>query len=699
MNRRALQAKKDRAQQLIKEQALPAAHQLYREICRHARADADAWSVLGGLSGQLGLLEEARDAFRQALAIDAQHPAAGTALVQTLRLLGQQQHNRQRYADAAASYEELLTRLPTDAGAWLGLGNSQVAAGDTERAAGAYRRALRIQPGFAEALVNLGNLLQASGDTEAALDLYRQALRSQPDNAVIHNNIGNACHQLGRSADAIAAYRDAIRLQPDYASAHNNLGNVLQLQGELGAAIDHYRLALQYQPDHAATWNNLASALQYQGELAESQRCFRQALAGAPDFAAAHSGLLLALNYDPGVTPAACYEEHLAWGRRHGGGATGFARSPDPRRPLRIGYLSPDFRDHPVASFAQALLATGDAHGDEIYGYADVTRADAVTGRLRQQAQHWRMVAGIRDEPLAALIAADELDILVDLAGHTAHNRLPLLARRLAPIQVSYLGYPNTTGLAAMDYRLTDRWADPPGAGDDGYTESLVRLPGGFLCYAPPDDAPPPAPPLAAGGGVVFGSFNNHAKLAEPVIAAWSGLLAALPEARLLLKNNSLADSRTRALCHDRFARHGVAPARVELLGRLPARADHLALYGRVDIALDTFPYSGTTTTCEALWMGVPVVTLAGTAHAGRVGVSILNQLGLPELIAADVAAYRDIAQRLAGDTARVTAWRTQLRGRMRASPLCDPVRFRRELHAAYRQMWQRWCAAREKHV
>ncbi|KAF0192321.1 MAG: hypothetical protein FD165_946 [Gammaproteobacteria bacterium] len=699
MNRRALQAKKDRAQQLIKEQSLPAAQQLYREICRHADNDANAWSVLGGLSGQIGLLDEARDAFRQALVIDPQHQPARVGLVQALRMLGLQHHNQQQYADATACFDELLTLQPADAGAWLGLGNSQFAAGLATQAAGAYRRAIRIQPDFPEALVNLGNVLHAAGESAQALELYRQALRSQPDNVVIFNNIGNACHHLGRSAEAIAAYQEAVRRRPNYASAHNNLGNVLQLHGQLGEAIDHYRVALKHQPDYALAWNNLASALQYQGNLAGAQQCFRQALAGNPDFPAAHSGLLMALNYDPAVTAAEIYAQHLAWGRRYpaAGRATGRARRQDTQRRLKIGYLSPDFRDHPVASFAQALFARHGGSADEIVGYADVAAADAVTGQLKHLADHWRMVAGISDEQLAALVAQDEIDILVDLAGHTANNRLPLLARRLAPVQVSYLGYPNTTGLAAMDYRITDRWADPPGASDECHTESLLRLPGGFLCYAPPEDAPPPAPsPYHANGCITFGSFNNQAKLTEAAIALWSTLLTELPDARLVLKNNSLADAGTRALCHERFAHYGIAPARVELLGRLPARADHLALYRRIDIALDTFPYNGTTTTCEALWMGVPVVVLAGTMHAGRVGVSILNQIGLPELIAADATAYRDVVRRLAGETARLAKWRSELRERMQASPLCDPRRFHQELHAAYRQMWQRWCEAQE---
>lgn len=697
MNSRALQAKKNRAQKLIKEQSFAAARELYLDICQHADDDASVWSMLGALSGQLGLFEAAGDACRKALAIDPTHRPARDALVKVLQAQGARYQNQQRYADAAASFEELVTLLPADAGGWLSLGNSLVGAGQHARAVAAYRHAISLAPDFPEALVNLGNLLQSAGDLAQALELYRQALRSQPGNAIIFNNIGNVCHALGRDADAIAAYHDAIRLQPEYAAAHNNLGNVVQLQGQLDDAIEHYRLALKVQPGYALAWNNLASALQYQGKLTEAQQCFRYALAANPNFPAADSGLLLTLNYDPDVTARQLFDEHLAWGRRYGvvGRPARFDQRKNPDCALKIGYLSPDFRDHPVAGFAQALF---DGHGectDKIYGYADVAAPDAVTERLRQGADQWRLVAGIGDEQLAALIEQDQIDILVDLAGHTANNRLPLLARRLAPVQVSYLGYPNTTGLATIDYRLTDRWADPPGASDELHSETLVRLHCGFLCYTPPDDAPPPAaPPCRMSGQVTFGSFNNYAKFSEPVIALWSKILADIPAAGLVLKNNSFADAATRALCHDRFARYGIAPSRIELLGRLPSNADHLALYGRIDIALDTFPYNGTATTCEALWMGVPVVTLAGAMHAGRVGVSVLNQIGLPELIADNAAAYVAIARRLAGDAPQLTMWRKTLRGRMRASPLCDAVRFRRNLHAAYRAMWAKWCDA-----
>jgi predicted O-linked N-acetylglucosamine transferase (SPINDLY family) len=281
----------------------------------------------------------------------------------------------------------------------------------------------------------------------------------------------------------------------------------------------------------------------------------------------------------------------------------------------------------------------------------------------------------------------------VDLAGHTRGNRLPLFALKPAPVQVTWLGYPNTTGLREMDYRLTDAWADPPGVSDELHTESLVRLPHGFLCYKPLDDAPDVAAvPAIANGHVTFGCFNNSAKVNEKVLDAWCGILNDLPESRLLLKSRQLHGQGLHERFRDAFARRGVDPDRVEMLGRVNSTIEHLALYGRVDIALDTFPYNGTTTTCEALWMGVPVVALAGDRHAGRVGVSLLRGVGLDELVAASPEEYRRLATELAGDRDRLEAYRSTLRTRMQKAPLTDAAGFARDIEAAYRDMWRHWC-------
>ena len=348
-----------------------------------------------------------------------------------------------------------------------------------------------------------------------------------------------------------------------------------------------------------------------------------------------------------------------------------------------------------MAFFVEPLLKGHDRQAVEVFCYAEVTRPDTVTAHLQGLADHWLVTVGLSDEELAERIRADGIDILVDLAGHTAKNRLRVFARKPAPVQVTWLGYPNTTGLEAIDYRLVDAVTDPVGEADAWASETLVRLEGGFLCYGGVKDAPEPTvPPCLKTGTVTFGSFNNPAKVSAATFDAWATLLSRLPQARLLLKGKPFADAATRALFLARLGERGVAAERVELVAWLPGAAAHLALYHRVDIALDPFPYNGTTTTCEALWMGVPVVTLRGDRHAGRVGASLLSQIGLTDLIANSVEEYVAIALALAGNPGHLHELRRSLRSRMAASSLCDGRAFARKMEAAFRTMWQVWCEA-----
>jgi predicted O-linked N-acetylglucosamine transferase (SPINDLY family) len=346
-----------------------------------------------------------------------------------------------------------------------------------------------------------------------------------------------------------------------------------------------------------------------------------------------------------------------------------------------------------VAFFIEPLLAAHNRDRVEITCYANLLQPDPMTQRLRGIADRWRNVWGLDDNKLTQLVRSDGIDILVDLAGHTNGNRLRAFGRKPAPVQVAWLGYPNTTGLREMDYRLTDEWADPPGANDELYTETLVRLPHGFLCYKPLEDCPDVAPlPAVRNGHVTFGCFNNSAKISSPVLDAWSEILNTVPESHFLLKSRQLHGPGLHQRFREEFARRGIAPERIEMLGSVNSTLDHLALYGRVDIALDTFPYNGTTTTCEALWMGVPVVVLAGDRHAGRVGVSLLHGIGMDELIAASPDEYRQLAIDLAGDRDRLAAYRAMLRSRMQNAPVMDATGFARDIEEAFRDMWRRWC-------
>ena len=435
-----------------------------------------------------------------------------------------------------------------------------------------------------------------------------------------------------------------------------------------------------------------------QGKLDDARVCYDQTLSLKPDFTEADSNRLFSLHYGSDHSAQALLAEHRRWDERHGGDGSmprlSYDNARDPERRLRIGYVSADFRRHSVSYFLTSVLGAHDRSAVEVFCYSNSAINDDVTARLRASAGHWRSVVGVSDDDAAAMIQHDGVDILVDLSGHTAKNRLTLFARKPAPVQVNWMGYPNTTGLAAMDYRLVDPITDPQGVSDGWASEALVRLEGGFLCYEPPGDAPPvTAPPSLASGAITFGSFNNPTKLSDQTVETWASVLGRVAGSRLLLKGKPFGDEGARSLLQARFAAHGIDPERLILKSLIGSVGSHLETYGQVDIALDPFPYNGTTTTCEALWMGVPVVSLIGERHAGRVGASLLARAGSEELIAGHQGRYVEIAAGLAADPARLADLRKTLRARLPASSLCDAAGFTASLEAALRQMWRRWCA------
>ena len=540
--------------------------------------------------------------------------------------------------------------------------------------------------------------LHRGGDLESAESAYRVVLELVPDHPDALHLLGTIAHQRRDEEQAVELITRAIAQRPDTAIYHNSLGAALERLLRLSESIDHYRRAIALDPSYAEAWTNLGIALQRQSRLAGAAAAYRHALEVDPGNRSTHSHLLFCLSHTSDCDPETFAREHSRWAERHADGRAPVGdfqgREFDPDRRLRIGYVLPDFRHHPVASFIEPLLEAHDRDAFEVVCYADVARPDEVTKRLRSLADRWVDSRDRSDDEFAGQVYVDEIDILVDLAGHTRDHRLLAFARRPAPVQATYLGYANTTGLAAIDYRITDAWADPPGMTEHLHSEELARLPHGFLCYGPPPYAPPsPERPRREPGRVVFGSFNKASKLTPEVIALWSPLLRELPEARIVLKSVSFSDAAAQDDYYDRFAEHGVAAGRVELLPPVVAPAEHLATYERVDIALDPFPYGGATSTCEALWMGTPVVTLAGLSHAGRVGVSLLHAVGLDELIAGSTDGYVAIAKALALDPDRLAGLHGSLRERMRGSPLCDAARSARDLEDAYRAMWRRRCA------
>jgi protein O-GlcNAc transferase len=603
-----------------------------------------------------------------------------------------------RLAEAQVEAERMCQLIPHDAEAWMLLAGIHARRGGLEQVVACCDKAIALRPGNANAYFNKGVALQNLRRLADAERCYREILRIDPRQPHARINLGLVLLGQNRAEEAVTLFRTLSAEPIDQAlavMARSNLAlSFLALDRNHEAEIT-CREALALDPHNVAVLDNLGYALKAQGRVEEAVIQHGIAIARQPGSISAHSNLLLALNFLPDRDPAAICAEHRRWAQRHADHL--LDRRPhknerDRDKRLRIGYVSPDFRDHSAAMFLEPLLEAHDRSQFDIYGYSNVERQDATTDRLRGLVDHWRPILDYGDEQAAELIRTDGIDILVDLAGHTAGHRLLVFARRPAPVQVTWLGYPNTTGMAAMDYRITDAWTDPPGESDRWHSETLVRLPGGFLCYQPPSDSPPVSDlPARATGYVTFGCFNNSAKISAAVLDAWSEILKVVPEARLLLKSQQLSDPHLQRRYEREFQVRGVDPQRVETIERIESRRGHLELYGRVDVGLDPFPYNGTTTTCEALWMGVPVVVLAGDRHAGRVGVSLLSQVGLNGLIAKDVENYVSVATALATDPVRCSSLRVSLRERLNSSSLCDSAGFARRIEAAYRRIWGEW--------
>ena len=657
-----------------------------RKAAEQSPTDFDAHYQLGLGCQALGQLAAAESSLWQAIKLRPKHADAHHHLGNVIFVLG-------RPAEAEACFRRALQIRPKYVEAHNSLGNALLLLGRPADAEASYRRALQLRPQFAEAHNNLGSSYRARGLLAAARASFERALRLRPNYAEAHSNLGDVSQAMGLLAEAEASFRAALRLKPDLSGVYNNLGSVQLMQGRLSEASASFQQALQMSPRHAIAHNNLGNVRLALGQAADAGVSYRAALQIQPDYPEAHSNLLFSLTYRDDVSNEAVLEAHRQYGVCVGTPYVG--RWPDyssqvsglgADRRLRVGYVSPDLREHSVAHFIAPLLREHDRNAVEIFCYAGVVRPDAVTESLQQYAAHWLSTVGMTDASLAERIAADRIDILVDLAGHTAGNRLPVFARKPAPVQISWLGYPNTTGLCAVDYRLVDAITDPPVEADRLATETLIRLERGFLCFEPPNNAPDPLePPCAAARSITFGSFNSPAKLSAGTLDAWVQILAAVPHSRLLLKGTGFGDELTRREFMGRFAKHGADPQRVVLLGRTERTSDHLSIYQQVDIALDTFPYNGTTTTCEALWMGVPVVTLVGDRHASRVGASLLTQVQLTELIASSPQHHVEIASVLAADVARLRALRATMRERMTSSPLCDAKAFAHKIEAAYR--------------
>lgn len=659
----------------------------------------------------------------------ASPPSAGA---EALHRQGIAAYRAGRHAEAAGLIARAIREGGENADYLCNLGAVLRAGGDPAAALDAFERALTLAPRHPLALGNRGNVLAQLGRLAEAEQSYRAALAAAPQSPGIENNLGNVLRQLGDTTEAAAAYRRAIALAPGYAEALNNLGSLLTRIGDPVAATSHLEQALALQPRHAAARANLGSALAMLGEYRRAEEHYRAAIAIAPDLPVAHSGLgdvlrhigrpaaaaesyrealrlspsdpatlsalLFLSNYASDTTPAQLAGMARAYGEVVSRGIvpqTRHANSPDPERRLRVGLVSGDLRAHAVSSFLRNVLPELDTDRLELFAYATSPLEDATTEGLRRWIGYWRKAAALSDTELCAAIAADGIDILVDLSGHTLFNRLPAFARKPAPVQLTWLGYSGTTGLGAIDHILGDRWVTPE-AEAAHLAETAWRMPHSYLCFAPPAATVPVAPPPGGTDGpITFGSFNNLSKVSDLTVEVWAQVLAAVPHSRLLLKHRALEDAAVAAETTARFAAHGVAAGRLLLRGRDPSAEQHLETYGLVDIALDPFPYNGTTTTVEALWMGVPVLALSGDRFIAHVGESLLNTAGLADWVAVDAKDYVGKAAAFAARRRELGELRQTLRQQVLTSPLCDAPRFARNLEAAFRGMWRAWCSQR----
>jgi protein O-GlcNAc transferase len=641
-------------------------------------------------------------------------------------------HKDGRLAEAERLYWAVLKAMPDHPAANYFLGTLADQAGHTEGGLPYLEAAARLRPDSPTYQGALAQALRSLGRLEQALACQTKVVDLRPDGPEGHAELAEILSEMGRNPDAAACYRKAIALRPDYAEAHCDLGGILREMGHYQTALDHLGKALALRPDMETALYNMALTLHDLGRLDDAVVCLKQALDLAPDQpvylatlasvltplgrydeaitqfrkaleidpdnSAIHRWLLLSLTYNPSLTAGERFAEHRRFeamhARPHYPVSVAFANSRDPGRRLRIGYLSSDFGNHPVGHNMIPVLEAHDPGAVEVFLYASMRDGDhPMTRRFKDRADCWRPVINLSDRQVADMIRADAIDILVVLAGRFDGNRPLVAAYRPAPVQVSYWDAA-TSGMEVMDALFTDR-VHTPRNGPEQYAERPFRLPSLYIHY-PIGDAPPTAPPpLLKNGYPTFGSFNNPAKLSEPTLALWAGVLRRVPDARLVLKFKDLFRSAPVARrIAGIFAGHGIDPARLDMRGGMDDKTSHLALYGDIDVALDTFPFNGATTTFEALWMGVPVVTLLGDTFMSRWAASMLTTLKLTGQVAASPADYVDICQRLVSDPDALAALRAGLRDRVAASPLCQPRPKARQVERAYRALWRRWCAS-----
>ena len=703
-----------------------AAEESYTRALALQPEDSIAHNNFGNLLLARGDISGALAKYRHAVDLDPSYIDAKVNLALAHREAGEPEQS-------LAALEAIEQDHPDHVSVLNSFGNALRHADRFEEARSVLEKAIVLAPNHAEAHNNLGLVLTLLGHRDDAERLFLRAATLRPDLPVLANNYGTLLLKMFRLEESIAALEKAVALDPDYGDALVNLGVAHFMRGNYDEAVAAYRKVIEQQPDNVFARYSLGVAFLEQQDLTEGASQIERVLDLEPDNVMALNTLGVALLdqhrvveardamakaaeadtmsapvytsnflftslYIPDLCNADIFAAHCAFGKRFTSNTPNsdrpHANDRDPERKIRLAYMSPDFRGHSVAFFMEALLEKHDRSVIEIVLYSNTTRADVVTEAMQGAADIWVETAGLADDALVNRIRDDGIDVLVNLGGHTSGNRLPVCGQKPAPVQIEYLGYPDTSGVAAMDYRLTDARADPPGEADDRCVERFIRLPDCFHCYRPNSKAPQPAPaPHIERGYVTFGSFNVLPKLNEMVVGTWAKILSQVQNARFYLKCKQLKTESVRERVFGYFADAGIDPGRIDMEAFVPSVQEHLNQYAGVDLALDTFPYNGTTTTCEALWMGVPVLTVEGNRHTGRVGLSLLHAAGLSdEFVTPDVDTYIEKAVAWGREPSRLAEVRSTLRGTMEQSPLRDEVGFTRTLEGIYRDVWRQWC-------
>nr|CRH07064.1 putative GT41 : related to UDP-GlcNAc : protein O-b-N-acetylglucosaminyltransferase [Candidatus Magnetococcus massalia] len=675
--------------QLQQQGALDQAEQIYQQILNAAPNHPIVLYYLASVSAQRGDKQQLEKRLYDTLAVVPEHADAH-------RSLGTLYTEQGDYARGETHFLRSIKQDPQQAATHSNLGLNLKAQGRLQEAAEQLKRALELDDQTAPLWSVYGSILKAQGELERALQAFKHSIKLDAGQPDTYHNMGLLLHSMGKAVDAEEAFRQALTLKPDLVAALNGLGGLLRESGRKAEALQTLEKAVELAPDDLSSHNNMANALVDQGRVVEAIPHFRRALELEPGNLAIHSNMIMCLHYNPHMDGKRLFAELRSWHEQHGHPGDGdplrFTNESDPDRRLRVGYITADMKQHPLGFFTLPILMSHDSAQVERYLYSGLTKEDWLTEQARAHVDHWRNCATLSDALLEQQILADGIDVLVDLSGHTRGNRLMLMAKRVAPVQILGGGSFCSNGIDSMDGAVVDPYQVPPEQAE-GFSEPLIQMPGGnYAIYMPPDYLPEVAPtPMAKNGHITFGCFNNLAKLNEPVVVLWSELLQQIPDSRLLIRTYALNDASTRERYIKLFAHHGVATERLMLHGGLPHK-ELLDAYGEMDIALDPFPYSGGLTTIEALWMGVPVIALAGDRMAGRHSVAHLNAAQLGDWVVQSPEAYIALAKAWAAKPQELASLRQAVRPRMQHGPTADWQGYTRHMEGEMRRLWQRWC-------